>query len=49
MTIERCPHCLRIDARAGALWGCPACAALVRQGSRWWDLLHLAQPSKGSP
>jgi ribosomal protein L37AE/L43A len=35
---ESCPACGRIDARAGATWGCHLCSKRYAGGSRWWDI-----------
>ena len=32
-----CPACGRLDAKAGALWGCACCLKRLRDGYRWWD------------
>jgi hypothetical protein len=37
MTLKRCPLCSRLDAKAGAIWGCRSCKARVDAGYRWWD------------
>jgi hypothetical protein len=33
-----CPGCARVDAKAGAVWGCQTCAGRYAAGYRWWDL-----------
>jgi hypothetical protein len=40
MSEGRCPTCDRIDAKAGAVWGCRSCRARFDSGSRWWDVPH---------